>query len=135
MELSIFQTEADKDVNGVWMSIEFRGQVGQFKIARAGNDKFMRIYAKLKNQRVFRKEQEEERVAYEEECLTKAMAEAVLIDTGDEITDQGKPIKYTPEIGFMILSRYPELRNRIAVLASNFEEYATVKVDDIAKNS
>ncbi len=135
MDLSIFATDRDKELNGCWMEVEFRGQTGKFKIARAGNDKFHRIFAKLKSQKLFKKDQEEEERVYVDDCMTRAMAEAMLMDTGTEITNNGEPVIYTPEIGYQILMAYPELRNQISILASNFEEFAANKLEESTKNS
>ena len=136
MDLSIFKTNPEIETGGVWTDIEFRGQTGRFKIARAGNPKFTRIFTKLKNARHFVDEESESAVEHQADCINKAMAEAILIDTGDEITNNGEPVKYTPELGYQLLSdpAYTELKNQISFAAGDFEQYAVVKLEAIEGN-
>lgn len=136
MDLQSFKTNAGLEVEGSWIEIEFRGQKGKFKIARAGNPKFTRFYTKLKNARRFNDQESEEAKAYEDDCLNRAFAEAILMDTGDEITNGGEPVKYTPELGYQLMSDpgMTELKNQIAIAAGDFEQFAAVKLEDIIKN-
>jgi hypothetical protein len=136
MDLDVFRADADKEVNGVWTEIEFRGQTGQFKIARAGNPKFTRIYTKYKNSRTFSNPESQEAQDHDLDCLNRAFAEAILIDTGEEITDKGEPVKYTPELGYMLMTdpNLTELKNQIATKAGDFEMYAVAKLEEITKN-
>lgn len=136
MDLTIFETNPDLEVGGVWVDIEFRGQTGRFKVARAGNPKFTRIFTKLKNSRHFVDEDSDGAVEHEKECINRAMAEAILIDTGKEITSDGKKVKYTPELGYELMSNpaYTELKNQISFAAGDFEQYAVVKLEGIEGN-
>lgn len=134
MDLSIFEMDKEKELSGTWVEIEFRGQKGQFKIARSGNDKFLRTYMRLKQSKRFKPGQENEEEKFIDECLTRAMAEAILIDTGDEITDGGQPVEYSPDLGFAILMKYPELRNKISVAANDVEAFAARDLEEITKN-
>lgn len=136
MDLNVFKTDPEADVGGVWVDIEFRGQTGRFKVARAGNPKFTRIFTKLRNSRLFQNEESDEAQKHHDESINRAMAEAILIDTGDEITNNGEPVKYTPELGYELFSNpeYTELKNQIAVAAGDFEQYAIVKLGGIEGN-
>lgn len=136
MDLNVFKADQEKEVNGVWTEIEFRGQTGMFKIARAGNPKFTRLYTKYKNQKQFVNGESQEALDHEQDCLNRAFAEAILLDTGDEITDNGEPVKYTNELGYRLMSdpALTELKNQIAMKAGDFENYAIIKLEDIAKN-
>jgi hypothetical protein len=134
MDLQIFETDREKDVGGVWQTIEFRGQSGEFKIARRGNDRFNRIYARLIAEKQFQDDNSDAAIDFREDCVIRAMADAILLDTGDEITNKGQPIKYSPELGYQILKAYPELRNQVALLADDFEQYATLKLETEIKN-
>lgn len=136
MDLNSFKTNQKKELNGVWVEIEFRGQKGKFKVARSGNTKFNRLYTRLKNQRTFANSESEEALAHDEDCLNRAMAEAILLDTGDEITNDGEPVKYTPALGYDLFSdpSLVELKNQIAIKAADFETFAAVKLEKIEKN-
>lgn len=136
MDLDIFRTDVEAENNGVWTEITFRGKTGKFKIARAGNPKFNRVYTKLKNAKNFADDDSEEAIEYQQDCLSRAFAEAILIDTGDEITDKGKKVKYTAEIGYILMSdpSLTELKNQIATAAGDFEQYAIAKLADLEKN-
>lgn len=136
MDLSIFKTDPDKEVQGVWKDIEFRGQTGKFKIARAGNPVFNRIFTRIKNSRTFVDDDSQSAKDHDDEALTHALAEAILMDT-DEIELDGEVIDYTPELGYKILSdpAFSELKNQIAIAAGNFEHYAVVKLEALEKNS
>lgn len=130
----IFATDKDKELNGVWVDIEYRGRKGSFKIARTGNDKFNQVYLFYKNQKRFTNPQSDEAKAFDNDCLTRAMAEAILLDIGADMTDQGEPIKYTPEIGYQILTKYSTLRDRIALEANEIDHFAMVKTENLTKN-
>lgn len=134
MDLSIFEMDKEKELSGTWVEIEFRGQKGQFRVARSGNDKFLRTYMRLKQTKRFKPGQDKELEAFTDECLTRAMAEAILIDTGTEITDNGVPIEYTPDLGFAIMMKYPELRNKISIAANDVESFAAHDLEEIVKN-
>ncbi len=136
MDLDVFRADSSKEVKGVWTEIEFRGQKGKFLIARAGNPLFTKIYQRYKDSRMFTNPESEEALEWNQECLNRAFAEAILLDTGDEITNQGEPIKYTPELGYQLMSdpNLTELKNQIATKAGDFEMYALVKKEDLIKN-
>lgn len=134
MDLEIFGTDQAKEVGGVWQDITFRGQTGSFLIARRGNEKFNRAYAKLEAKRNFSNPLSDDALAYREDCVIRAMSETILLDTGDEITNKGEPVKYTPELGYQILKAYPELRNQVALAADDFEQYASVRLETEIKN-
>jgi hypothetical protein len=136
MDLDAFRANSEKEVNGVWTEIEFRGQKGKFLIARSGNPAFTRLYTKLKNQRVFANPDSQEAIDHDTDCLNRAFAEAILLDTGDEITNNGEPVKYTPELGYQLMTdpELTELKNQLAMKAGDFENYAVKRLDEIAKN-
>ena len=133
MDLDIFRVDVEKESEGVWTEITFRGKTGKFKIARAGNAKFNRVYTKLKLARNFADPESEEAIEYQNDCLNRAFAEAILIDTGDEITNKGKKVKYTPELGYTLMTDpgLIELKNQIAQAAGDFEQYAIAKLDEL----
>lgn len=136
LDLDAFRADPDQEVKGVWTEIEFRGQKGRFKIARAGNPKFTRVYQRYKESRMFPNPESEEAEEWNVDCLNRAFAEAILLDTGKEITSGGEPIKYTPELGYKLMCdpELTELKNQVATKAGDFEMYALVKMEDLIKN-
>lgn len=134
MDLEIFKTD-ESAVEGTWVDIEFRGQIGKFRIARAGNPEFNRVYRQLRNAKRFSDNSSDEAELFNDDCLSKAFAETILLDTGEEITHKGEPVKYTSALGYELLSNpaYVELKNQIIQAAGDFEQFASFKLDEIVE--
>ena len=131
--LSVDPTAAEE---GTWAS--FMG--ARLLIARHNCDKALQTRAKLALEnwdKISKQDDEAEEIS--RDINFRVMAEAILLDW-ENITKGGKPLKYTPEIGFEYL-RDPRFRDlaqfveNYSLNRGNYREKAEQEVADSVKSS
>lgn len=136
MDLNLFKADTEREIQGAWVDITFRGQKFRFKVARSGNPEFTRIFTKYKNSKIFANPDSDESIAHDQECLNRAFSQAILMDWDESMTMNGEPVKYSVEVAYEILKdpAFTELKNQLAVKAGDFDLYAEVQLETAEGN-
>lgn len=110
--------DADSFETGVWSAVQGDSEL---KVARAGNAEYLRELEKL--EKSFRKEHGEKLEPQQRHSLNcQAIARGLLKDWRN-ITENGKVIDYTPEIGAKYLKRNPKLLSFVLDRANDLERW------------
>jgi uncharacterized membrane protein len=116
--------EADSFEDGVWSAIQGDSEL---KVARAGNPLYLRELEKL--EKSFRKEHGDKLTPEQRQSLNcQAIARGLLRDWRN-ITENGKVIDYTPEIGAKYLKRNPKLLSYVLDRANDLERWEREDVE------
>lgn len=110
--------DADSFETGVWSAVQGDSEL---KVARAGNAEYLRELEKL--EKSFRKEHGEKLEPQQRHSLNcQAIARGLLKDWRN-VTENGKVIEYTPEIGAKYLKRNPKLLSFVLDRANDLERW------------
>ncbi|WP_339885248.1 hypothetical protein [Vreelandella maris] len=110
--------DADSFETGVWSAVQGDSEL---KVARAGNAEYLRELEKL--EKSFRKEHGEKLEPQQRHSLNcQAIARGLLKDWRN-VTENGKVIEYTPEVGAKYLKRNPKLLSFVLDRANDLERW------------
>lgn len=130
-ELNSLKTDAEREVEGVWHPLPGEGEI---KVARHGNDRFNKLLRQLAKKHKLTLEAEDDlSFKVSEDLMIEVYAHTVLLDWRN-ITIDGTPTDYTPEIGMQAL-RVKDFRERVEQLARDAESYRVKNEAAIVKNS
>lgn len=122
-ELNAYESDSFED--GVWSAIQGDSEL---KVARAGNPLYLRELEKL--EKSFRKEHGDKLTPEQRQSLNcQAIARGLLRDWRN-ITENGKVIDYTPEIGAKYLKRNPKLLSYVLDRANDLERWEREDVEN-----
>ena len=119
--LNAFAIDVAKEEAGIWESV---GDM-EFLVARAGNTEWKKLYKRLEaitfGPAYRKKEKDPEK---ELDVLIKCLAHTAILDWKN-VTLDGKPLKYTKELAYDILSdkRFKLLTEELLDLALNQERF------------
>ncbi|WP_417837654.1 hypothetical protein [Thalassospira tepidiphila] len=119
--------DADSFETGVWSTVQGDSEL---KVARAGNAEYQRELEKL--EKSFRKEHGEKLTPGQRHSLNcQAIARGLLKDWRN-VTENGKVIEYTPEVGAKYLKRNPKLLSYVLERANDLERWEKEDLEDQA---
>lgn len=120
------------DEEGVWA--EYKPGV-RFKIARAGNSRYLRISDRI--DAPFRKKAQQGKLSTEQVItnLCKSMGEGIVRDWEGLETTEGEPLPYSPEAAAAMLRQHPDVRDFITEFSAESENYRREEIEETAKKS
>lgn len=123
--------DKNKVANGAWITIDDDG--AKVLVARMNNTR----YLSLVSQRTREKKAELKTTVLTEAEMEKiqniCFAEAVLLGW-EGMTDEGKPVSYTPLNAAAMLSKYPDFHELVFALASNIDNFREETAKEVEKN-
>jgi len=112
---------------GVWADF----LESKFRVAHISNNKFQRALARL--QQPYRRKIESGTMdpKVSKDLLCKAMAEGILLEWKNVVDGEGQQVEYTPERGFVALSKNTEFRDFISDFAINLANFREEEVKEL----
>ena len=130
-DLSTFKTNEEKEVEGVWETLDTGCEV---KVARWGNarmNEYYQRFPRVVRQRIDSGQVSDDRSA---EILAEVMANTILLDWKG-MADEGKPLKYSADNAQMALFKYKDFRVVVTEIAQDFKLFHDESVEDTVGNS
>lgn len=128
----MFKFDADIPVieDGVWA--DYQGS--RFLVAHMSNMKFQRALAR--HQQPYRRKIEQGSIDPQtsKDLVCKAMSEGLLLDWKDVTSKTGESVPYTPQAGYVALSKNPEFRDFISDFAMNLSNFRAEEVEDLGND-
>jgi hypothetical protein len=128
----MFQFDADiKSIDsGVWADY----MESKFLLAHTTNIKFQRTLARLQqpHRRKIDANQLDPQVS--KDILCRAMAEAIVLDWQHVIDRKGEETSYTPDLGYVALSKNADFRDFVSDFATNLTNYRDEEVEELGKS-
>lgn len=133
MDLSVFETDKDLEVSGVWVDLD-KGDGSALLIARIGNTRFNT--AVRERMRPYRRMIQSGKMSEDtqEEILTEVMAETILLDWKN-IKLNGKTLKYSPKQACDLMRKLPDFRELVTEIANSMDTFRKEEVEEDEKNS
>ena len=133
MDLSLFETDANKSKDGVWCPID---AVTNLRIARYGNAKFKRYLEREMKpyKRLIDKGALKEETA--DKILAGAIASTILVDW-ENMEYNGEPLAYSHEAAVKILldPKLRDFRDVVVELSQDMQLFKEEEVEEDAGNS
>lgn len=131
LDLNVFSTNPDKEVEGVW---EDFGDGARVLIARIGNKKFLEAYGKIPKgmQRMLERNILSDGKA--DELICGVMAETIILDW-EGVADDGKEVSYSLENVKAMLLKHPNFRQLIWEIAQEAQRFHDEEKATTVKNS
>lgn len=132
MKLSdAFGVDKDREVNGVWVPLKSM----RFLIARLGNPKFKAIYRKaLEAKQAFSRYAVVDD-ATDHEMFLEAASKAILLDWEGVDGEDGKPLKYSPEVGLKAMQDDQLFADFVSEASQKLDLYKAQHQETTEKNS
>ena len=126
----LFGTDATKETEGVWESLS---EDVKIKVARIGNPNYQKVLQRLMrpHRRAVRRGTVDDSVI--EQCVTKAIAETVLLDW-EGLEEDGKKLIYSRAEAERLLTSFREFREQVTEIASEIEAFRTEEDEEAEKN-
>jgi hypothetical protein len=130
MDINKFKTDKKKEEEGVWIEI---GEEARIRVARLNNEKYKNHFRRTTKpyRRQIRNGNLSEDVA--ERLLIDAMANTILLGW-ENLTEDGKAIKYSIDNAKRILSESSDFRDLVADAAGEIEAYRIESLEESKGN-
>lgn len=128
--MKITPVDDSKAVEGTWT--QYRGV--QLKIARAGNEKFQKIFANLT--RPYKRQIDKGTLDNDtmRNCICEALGRTILVDWKPFEVD-GKTVKYTPENAVSLMEDDPDCREFVQEFANEVDNYLNEEAEEVEGKS
>jgi hypothetical protein len=134
MKLSKFK-EQTSEIEGVWVDV---GEGVQLKLARADNSSYQKEVSKIllasSSELRILQDSNPRRMEIIREARIKAISRTILLDWRNLQDENGKELKYSPELAEKILVEYKELLELVDAFSTNREMYKAKLDEDSRKN-
>lgn len=127
----MFQFDADLQSldTGVWTTF----LESKFKIAHISNIRFQRLLAKYQQPHRQKIERGSLDPQTSKDLLCRAMSEGILLDWENVVDGENKPVTYSPQSGFVALTKNVEFREFVTDFATNLANYRDEEALDLGK--
>lgn len=117
--------DADSFETGVWSTVQGDSEL---KVARAGNAEYERQREKLEKE--FRREHGDKMSPEARHAMSCMAIARGLLKDWKNVTENGKPVDYTPEIGARYLKKNPKLLSYVLDRANDLERWEREDTED-----
>lgn len=128
MDLTLFQTDADRSVDGVWCPVDDDTKI---KVARLGNKRYQRVLQREMTpyKRLIDKGTVSDDVA--DKILVTAMAEAILLDW-EGMTKHGEPFPYSKQnaVDLLLDPNLKDFRDFVTELSQDIELFRQEEIQE-----
>ena len=131
MKISSLAIDKSKEEEGVWQDI---GEGAKLLVARSGNNKyqdFLRQQIKPHQNRLRRNSLPDDVL---EDITLRAMAKFILLGWSGILDDDEKEIEYSEEKAKELMRDFPEFKDIVSSLASDFESFKLEQEEEILGN-